>query len=490
MAVDLTRARPFARRLLATEAVDEACASAYLKATPLDAEALDWVLGQLIFSQDVGRLLALIMAMMEQGAATPKAELALRVLNAANGAPDPVDPSSAGAATLVQLLAAEVPWHRVSDISPASAYFVCEWLCGFGRLPDLFDHHQIMADKPWWNASAVMAAVNFAQSLAPFEARMTVVDALRVHSLMRQQDDKTQGVLHLVAASMLNKAQRFSDAVPHAQESYRRNNSNIGLQLLCQSLIGAGQVTQASAMLRQLFEQIEQRAQAISTQAAPSKAFDADDGAVRALFDLTQLLESHVLEPFIISGTLLGWVRSGSLLPHDKDIDVGVLGADATHAVHQALKQSLAFDFDDDMFLREDLYLVQLKHVATGVHADIFFFKERADHFRHGIDSLYGYTQNFRFPKFGLRRVSMLDQEVWVPDDVNAFLAANYGAQWQTPDVDYVVNLESPALEQHSGDVYEFIAYLEAMRSVRKPSRLARIKAALAQSQASEGGVS
>ena len=479
MAVRLGVIRPLTRTWLSAIDLRVEDVVSSLQAVALVADEVDWALSQCLLRQDMGKLLVLIQAFQEHAILTPKGELALRVLFQANASAEEQSSAQGLESHIWGLLSGDLDWAQARrHVAANDVYAVCEWLCGFGRLPELLaEHDRALRGDQTWVMAALVCAVNAVQSLSEFEDRLTLAQALVNCAALTQQDSKLRAVVDLACASTLNKANRFEQSLPLALRAYKAQGNNVALQVLCQALNGAKRTKEATLIMRQLFDQLETVARAKGTTSAPQSAFDTDNQASAALFDLTALLESRGLEAFIISGTLLGWVRGRALLPHDKDIDVGVKELDAVPRVRDALKSSTLFDYDDDMFLRgDDLYLVQLTHVASNTHADIFFFKQRGDHLRHGIDSLFGYTQNFQFPLFDLQRVEMMGGEINIPQDYDAFLTANYGPDWRTPDVDYVVNMESPALEQRSGETYAFIGYLEATRSVTKPAKLAKIK--------------
>ena len=243
----------------------------------------------------------------------------------------------------------------------------------------------------------------------------------------------------------------------------------MGLQAICNSLIKGGRISDATAILASLEKKIPNSSETTAT--------DFNDGghAKKAFKDLIQALHNEKLEPFLISGTLLGWVRNRNLLPHDKDIDIGLISSGDHSTVRKALINSKNFSFDERVLDNPNAYLLQLKHKETKTHADIFFFHEKEDCYIHGIDSLFGYTQNFRFSKFKTSTVEFLDENVKIPDDYDLFLRENYGDQWKIPDKNYIVNLESPALTIKSGELYRFIAHLELLRAKKNPAKRERI---------------
>jgi hypothetical protein len=87
-----------------------------------------------------------------------------------------------------------------------------------------------------------------------------------------------------------------------------------------------------------------------------------------------------------------------------------------------------------------------------------------------------GFTQNFRFSKFGLQEVDFLDERFYVPDDIDLNLTENYG-DWRTPATSYVVTVESPALCD-TPESRTLLVYLEILKTITKrmkPQRVVRI---------------
>ncbi len=198
--------------------------------------------------------------------------------------------------------------------------------------------------------------------------------------------------------------------------------------------------------------------------------FDADKkgsfntgDAEFVLKDLNKILREKNLAPFLMSGTLLGCIREKSILKHDKDIDIGIIGWENQYGVAKALLDSGNYKFKWSNLTGENLYLIGMSHIRTGMAVDIFFFHERENDFRHGIDSRLGYTQHFNFSKFKLIETEFLGEAFWIPDNFDQNLTENYG-DWKTPMPDYIVTLESPALEAKSGETFKLVANLELLR--------------------------
>lgn len=181
------------------------------------------------------------------------------------------------------------------------------------------------------------------------------------------------------------------------------------------------------------------------------------------LVSVNRLLTSYGLHPFVISGTLLGFIREGRIFAHDKDFDIGILGWESQYDVAAALLKSGEFSFSAKDLRGDALYTLAVRHVRSGIVFDIFFFHDRSDHFLHGIDHRVGYTLNYRFSKFKLIRGDFLGEEFFIPENSNQMLSENYGDDWRRPNKNYFVRLESPALVKDNGGVIGFAARHEML---------------------------
>lgn len=197
------------------------------------------------------------------------------------------------------------------------------------------------------------------------------------------------------------------------------------------------------------------------------------------LVTVNQCLRAAGLRPFLMSGTLLGYARDGALLPHDKDIDLGLLGWEDQFTVAQALLEAGHFDLDLAQLTGHNRFVISARDLRNGMVVDFFFFHDRGDHFLHGIDFDLGFTQNFRFSRFGLRDVDFLGETFSVPDDVDTNLTENYG-DWRTPVKSYVVTVEAPALCEQPALSRLLLVHLEMMKTFGKGLNTERIRRILA----------
>ena len=154
-----------------------------------------------------------------------------------------------------------------------------------------------------------------------------------------------------------------------------------------------------------------------------------------ALLKLCSLLETGGFRPFLVAGTLLGLVRSGSLLAHDRDIDIGL------HSARPG-----------------DRYVGL---TVNGIAADIFVFDQTPSGMVCGFSNLPGDIQ-WRHTPFQLHNTRLARGMFCIPTPTETYLSECYGPGWRKPDPDFASAISSPAL--HNTSPYA-IAYLALARA-------------------------
>lgn len=206
------------------------------------------------------------------------------------------------------------------------------------------------------------------------------------------------------------------------------------------------------------------------------REFDTSAAAL-TLTTVNRALRQQGLKPFLISGTLLGCMRDGQIMPHDKDLDMGLIGWESQFDLAQAILGLGCFDINLKRLKGDQLFLISAIDQRTNIAIDFFMFHNKGDHFLHGIDYQYGFTQNFKFSKFDLMETDFLGESFYIPDQWSRMLTENYG-QWEIPEPAYVVTVESPGLTDRGSVKHRLIAHLELLKTINnglKPLRAQRI---------------
>ena len=184
--------------------------------------------------------------------------------------------------------------------------------------------------------------------------------------------------------------------------------------------------------VRQRFLDGERQARFGSKPSSPRNNWTQD--AAKALLDLRRDLDGLGLEFFLVSGTLLGCVREGGIIGHDKDLDVGVFTEIAPAELRVRLSRTGRFKVRP---LLTDK-LVQVQH-ANGVLLDVFI------HWREG-DLIWHEGQKARWwnSPFDLEETSFLGGVFKVPASADRYLTENYGQGWRTPEPNFETFVDTP----------------------------------------------
>lgn len=152
-----------------------------------------------------------------------------------------------------------------------------------------------------------------------------------------------------------------------------------------------------------------------------------------ALADLNETLKQSNIPMFLVSGTLLGCIREGKLLGHDKDIDVGIWSDVSPNAFFEALSKTGQFL---PLASRSE-HIIRLKHV-NGIAVDIFYhYKDPDDYWHAGVKMKWSNTP------FELVEKEFLGQTHLIPKDYDLYLTENYG-DWKTPKIDFDSAFDTP----------------------------------------------
>jgi len=135
-------------------------------------------------------------------------------------------------------------------------------------------------------------------------------------------------------------------------------------------------------------------------------------------------------------GTLLGIVRSGELLSHDLDLDIGMMGTTNRELIHNTLI-STGFKFHRAIHVGNNPKPVEVTYSKAGVKIDIFFYKSTMDH-------LTGYLIDGHPPSDKVREIIIPSitttstiyrgQPLKIPKNPENRLIHTYGEEWMIPD--------------------------------------------------------
>lgn len=169
----------------------------------------------------------------------------------------------------------------------------------------------------------------------------------------------------------------------------------------------------------------------------PSTAPKPDwvEDARQTLRDLKAVTASADAEMFLISGTLLGAVREGDILGHDKDIDVGIMESPALdkERVETAFRRSGKFSVKPYQVPS----LLRVQH-ASGVMVDVFWHREEG-----GLIIHEGMKSKWWNAPFDLVDFAFLGDTHRIPGTFGRYLGENYG-EWETPNAEFETFVDTP----------------------------------------------
>lgn len=393
---------------------------------------------------------------------------------------------SSSAAFYVAVLQAAKKGGQLSSIGTAPTHvndllFSLELLVNTGHsaaILTLLKKWQVVdrSDMPWLRACRAVAA----RSLRVHARKEAYELAQTIQRLLDRKPTTQAAVtqeMRVQCAELALKARQGELACQAAQDAFDHDKNVERRFTLAKAHVLAEQLPTAIShmhelLLHTLSGDFSPDSSAINEHTSPFDVLAAED----TLVAVNRLLRAKGLKPFLMSGTLLGYARHGGLLPHDKDVDLGLIGWEHQFTVAEALLEAGHFRLDLAQLSGHHRYLMSAHDLRNGMAVDFFLFHDKGDHFLHGIDFDMGFTQNFRFSKFDLDEVEFLDERFYVPSDIDRNLSENYG-DWRTPASSYVVTVESPALCD-TPQSRTLLVYLEILKTITKrmkPQRVVRI---------------
>lgn len=150
-----------------------------------------------------------------------------------------------------------------------------------------------------------------------------------------------------------------------------------------------------------------------------AQAIDNLDTARRILDDLK-------IPYFLSNGTLLGCIRDGDLIPHDSDIDLGIMIEDYKPEILDAFLAK-GFGLHGIFGTIENGYEISLRR---GVKLDLFFYYKEGD--KRTMSVFSGQQIKYVYPDFKTIPWTFLGEPVRIPENYEEYLTAQYG-DWRTP---------------------------------------------------------
>lgn len=154
-------------------------------------------------------------------------------------------------------------------------------------------------------------------------------------------------------------------------------------------------------------------------------------GALSELIAISSGLSKFSIQHFVRDGTLLGLHRGGSLIAHDSDLDIGVIGTESATSVLEYFA-SIGWKLGQSVSMRGRYYHLSFYSISNCI-VDITFFEERdKGYFSFGeIDYYLFYPKHLISP---LTNYNFGVCELPAPAKIQSTLEMTYGPDWRIPE--------------------------------------------------------
>jgi tetratricopeptide (TPR) repeat protein len=185
--------------------------------------------------------------------------------------------------------------------------------------------------------------------------------------------------------------------------------------------------------------------------------------ALEALHGLTSLLNDWEMRPFPMAGTLLGLVRDGAPLQHDRDVDIGVSRpAAGMPGLADRIRAHPSLILQRDARPGGRYYAV----VHEGIAVDLFVHDAAGpSHLVCGVSEHPGDIQ-WKYSRFGLSEAVIAGTPWQLPEDPERYLQETYGKDWKRPDKGFASAISSPALSGVDPHARAYYAVARARKSL------------------------
>ena len=151
-----------------------------------------------------------------------------------------------------------------------------------------------------------------------------------------------------------------------------------------------------------------------------------------------KIMDKNSIPFFLVYGTLLGSVREQSIIPHDDDIDLGMMKNDfeeklnSRKVITELRKKNLEF-----IRTKDDLIKIRKIKSSDSIFIDLFIFIEDNNKIKIENEIISSWNPPGFFYKnelFPLENKYLLNQvQLYGPCNYENYLIRQYGMNWRTP---------------------------------------------------------
>ncbi len=192
-----------------------------------------------------------------------------------------------------------------------------------------------------------------------------------------------------------------------------------------------------------------------------------------SLNEILDIIEESGHKGFLIGGTLLGFIRDGDILEHDKDADIGIF-IDDYDTVYKLVSKicEIPHFISPNMvdkpkeFLERNVAIYDTKRKVT---TDLFFFKYFENGVEHGIWTKHS-TLKWVFSEFKLVKKNFKGYNYYIPNNPEKYLEELFG-DWKEPVKvwDSLINCPNLSDDSKSTVIYYALQRLSGAVEERNP---------------------
>lgn len=172
----------------------------------------------------------------------------------------------------------------------------------------------------------------------------------------------------------------------------------------------------------------------------------------RGLLAIKKVLDELGIPFMLEAGTILGIYRDGDLLPHDKDVDLGLpWNVPRAELIHTVCKYNFACNYtEEDIVGEKGQWNISIVHIPSGTTIDFFFLKPEDGKIVGGIHK-NGKTLILKHTNVGRRTIEYAGQTFLTYGDLDFHFTEKYGKDWRTPQANYNTLILSEAIYDPDG---------------------------------------
>lgn len=157
---------------------------------------------------------------------------------------------------------------------------------------------------------------------------------------------------------------------------------------------------------------------------------------------LTEASQLSNTKPFLLHGTLLGYIRNNDLICYDFDIDVGILNNEYDK-LYNSLKILVKNYYTDYIIFNTQLFgyrQIKLIHKKTLLNLDICDFVMQDNSISKNLPAFICYLTDGGIHKvpityyLPLQPVIFKNRKIFIPNNPHKLLKINYGNKYLIPD--------------------------------------------------------